>query len=126
MALRGDFMISDKIKEVREKNKLNKREMAKKLEVPYTTYNNYETGAREPGSNFLINFSKVFNVTVDYLVGASADPIMGIEGQKKNDILSDIILRLRSDNNFLEVVKGLYESNDEQINAIKSLLITFK
>ena len=119
-------MISDKIKEVREKNKLNKREMAKKLEVPYTTYNNYETGAREPGSNFLINFSKVFNVTVDYLVGASADPIMGIERQKKNDILSDIILRLRSDNNFLEVVKGLYESNDEQINAIKSLLITFK
>ena len=119
-------MISDKIKEIREKNKLNKREIAKKLCVPYTTYNNYETGTREPGSNFLINFSRVFGVTVDYLVGASEYPLRGIEGQKKNDTISDIILRLRTDNNFLEVVQGLYESTDEQISAIKSLLVTFK
>ncbi|MDE1472722.1 helix-turn-helix domain-containing protein [Eubacterium limosum] len=62
-------MIADKLKEIREKTGMNKKEFAKYLDIKYTTYNNYETGAREPASDFLILISKKFDVSIDYLMG---------------------------------------------------------
>ena len=41
--------------------------------MKYTTYNNYETGAREPASDFLILISEKFGVSVDYLLGQKED-----------------------------------------------------
>ena len=61
--------------------------------------------------------------------GSSAAWIMGwtdTETQKKNDIITDIILRLRTDENFMEVVQSIYDLTEEQIKVIKSLLNTFK
>lgn len=62
-------MIHDKIRELREKTGMSARKFADKFGLKYTTYYGYETGAREPGSEFLIKFSQYFNVTVDYLLG---------------------------------------------------------
>lgn len=62
-------MLTTKMKELRQSKGLNKRQMAEILNLPYTTYNNYETGAREPGSDVLIKISKQFGVSVDYLIG---------------------------------------------------------
>ena len=37
--------------------------------MPYTTYNNYETGVREPSFETLISFAKEYKVSVDYILG---------------------------------------------------------
>ncbi len=66
-------MISERIKQLRENTKMNKKDFAAFLGVKYTTYNNYETGAREPSSDFLILISKKFNISIDYLMGLSED-----------------------------------------------------
>jgi len=66
-------MISDKLKEIRESVGLNKKEFAKYLGLKYTTYNNYETGAREPASDFLILISEKFDISIDYLLGRKAE-----------------------------------------------------
>ena len=62
-------MIGEKLKEIREKMGLNKKEFAKYLGLKYTTYNNYETESREPSSDFLILVSEKFDVSIDYLLG---------------------------------------------------------
>ena len=62
-------MIHDKLKEIRETTGMNKKEFAQYLGMKYTTYNNYETGAREPSSDFLILISTKFDVSVDYILG---------------------------------------------------------
>lgn len=36
--------------------------------MPYTTYNNYETDARDPGSDTLREISKFYHVSIDYLL----------------------------------------------------------
>ncbi|WP_367567284.1 XRE family transcriptional regulator [Lacrimispora sp.] len=62
-------MIKDKLKEIRENNNMNKKEFASYIGIKYTTYNGYETGAREPDSDFLILISKKFDVSIDYILG---------------------------------------------------------
>lgn len=62
-------MIGEKLKELREKTGLNKKEFAQYLGLKYTTYNNYETESREPSSDFLILISEKFDVSIDYLLG---------------------------------------------------------
>ena len=52
---------------------MNKKEFSEYLNLKYTTYNNYETGAREPASDFLILISEKFGVSVDYLLGQKED-----------------------------------------------------
>lgn len=64
-------MISERLKILREEKGLTKKEVANSLEMPYTTYVNYENGSREPGSDFLIEVSKYYNVTIDYIIGIS-------------------------------------------------------
>lgn len=62
-------MIGEKLREIRENTGLNKKEFAQYLGLKYTTYNNYETEAREPASDFLILISEKFDVSIDYLLG---------------------------------------------------------
>lgn len=66
-------MIGERLKEIREKTGMNKKEFADYIGVKYTTYNNYETGAREPASDFLILISTKFDVSIDYILGLQAE-----------------------------------------------------
>lgn len=59
----------NRIKELRCNRGINMREAAKLLDIPYTTYVNYEKGLREPNSEMLIHLATFFNVSVDYLIG---------------------------------------------------------
>lgn len=114
--------VGERIKLRREELKMTQDELAKK--VGYTSRSavaKIESNANGMVQSKLILFANALQTTPAYLLGWDSN-----ETQKKNDILSDIILRLRSDDNFMELVKDLYDSTDEQINAIKSLLITFK
>ena len=64
-----ELIIINRLKELRELQKLNMREVAKELNIPYTTYVNYEKGMREPNSEMLILMANFFGVSLDYLIG---------------------------------------------------------
>ena len=114
--------LGKKIRERREELNLSQDELAKLLGYKSrSSINKIELGKNDITQHKIADFAKALQTTPAYLMGWTDS-----ETQKKNDILSDIILRLSSDDNFMEVVKDLYNSTDEQINAIKSLLVTFK
>lgn len=50
------------------------KEAAQQLDMPYTTYVNYEKGTREPNSETLIKLSKFFGTTIDDLLGSGNIP----------------------------------------------------
>lgn len=60
--------IGERLKELRLRAGYNKKEIAQFLDMPYTTYNNYETDARDVGSETLRKISKFYNVSIDYLL----------------------------------------------------------
>ena len=61
----------NRISQLRVRMGISMKEAAAKLEMPYTTYVNYEKGTREPNSETLIKLAKFFDTSIDYLLGKS-------------------------------------------------------
>lgn len=58
----------------RESLGMNQKEFAAALGIPANTYNNYESGNRDPKSDFWIAVARRFGVSIDYLLGFQDDP----------------------------------------------------
>lgn len=91
------------IKHLREARGLNMRETAKLLDMPYTTYVNYEKGMREPTSEVLIHLADFFEVSTDQLLGRPAPapnlPPLSISPHRDvnfTDDEIDMVVRFRS------------------------------
>lgn len=61
--------IGNKITELRKQHNLSQTELAKKLEASRTIVGNYERNENTPSIDMILKLAKVFNVSVDYLVG---------------------------------------------------------
>lgn len=61
----------NRMKDLREEMHKTKAQVAREMNMPYTTYVNYEKGTREPNSEVLIMIATYFGVSVDYLIGRS-------------------------------------------------------
>jgi len=57
-----------RLKPLRQLNGLERDELAQKVGVSAGTITSWEQGLREPNFDRLKKLSKIFNVTVDYLV----------------------------------------------------------
>ena len=87
----------ERLKLLREDKKLKKTELCKRLNVIYSTYNNWETSISEPRISDLCMLADFYGVTVDYLVGHNANEILVTEIQallQKYNKLSDRERRL--------------------------------
>ena len=67
------------LKRLREAKKLNKKQLAQNIGIPYTTYCNYESGYRGTDSEVLRKIANYYNVTVDYLIGNSDEEIDNLD-----------------------------------------------
>lgn len=61
---------------------ISMKEAARRLSMPYTTYVNYEKGAREPNSETLIVLASFFGVTIDYLLGHVSEPFFYLDNKR--------------------------------------------
>ena len=61
-------MISKNIEAARIAAGLSKAEMARELNIPYTTYNSYERGEAEPKLETLVNIAGILKITPAALV----------------------------------------------------------
>lgn len=62
-------MLSDRLKELREDLGTKQEDIAQKLNIGRSTYANYESGAAEPNISILIDLSRIYNVSIDYICG---------------------------------------------------------
>lgn len=60
--------LADNLKQLRAYQKLTQAEIAKRLGFSVRTYQNYESGNREPNIDSLIQLAKIFDVSIDFLV----------------------------------------------------------
>ncbi|MDY2509831.1 MAG: S24 family peptidase [Ruminococcus callidus] len=62
-------MFQDRLQKLREERGYSVKEVAAALNLPYTTYNNYEKNTREPNGEILCRIAAFFSVSLDYLLG---------------------------------------------------------
>jgi len=62
-------LFKDNLKMLRQEKGIGQVELAKKLGVSKGIISLWENGLREPNMSSLIQLSKFFNVSIDYLVG---------------------------------------------------------
>ncbi len=61
--------MKNRLRDLREDNDLNQKELADVLGVHQTTYSSYEIGKLSLTADVLIKLAKYYKVSVDYLLG---------------------------------------------------------
>lgn len=60
-------VLASKMTELRENKRLTLKGMAKKLGIDYRTLSRYEKEEQIPPATIVLEYSRIFNVTLDYL-----------------------------------------------------------
>ena len=63
-----------RIRDLREDADLTQKEIAKILNCSQQVYSNYELGQRDIPTAILIELSKFYNTTTDYILGLTDNP----------------------------------------------------
>lgn len=62
-------MVYVRIRDLREDNDYNQKDLAEYLNCSQVCYSHYENGRRDIPTNVLIKLSDFYNTSVDYLLG---------------------------------------------------------
>lgn len=95
------------IKEAREYAKLSQKQLANMLKISPSTLNGYEKGNHDPKSEILIQIAGICNVSVDYLVGCSDNPMPQIA-----------LLLSESENAHIKKYRYLDDYGQEAVDAV--------
>lgn len=86
-------MISDKIKELRNRSNMSQVKLSKALNVSRSTVNAWEMGISMPTIKYVIEMSKIFNTTADYILEINNENLLNLSDLSKKQIkaILDII-----------------------------------
>ena len=117
----GDIMeIGEKIKQRRLELGWSQRDLASKMGYNNnSTITRIEAGTVDIPQSRVVQFSNVLGVSIAYLMDWE-------EVQKNNDTITDVIVKMRSDDEFLSVVSSLMTLDQEQMAAVKQLLLVLQ
>lgn len=111
--------IGQRIKERRKALKMSADEMGARLGKDRSTIYRYEKGDIENlPLDILEPIAKILQTTPQYLMGWE-------EVQQKNSTLVDLTIRMRTDDEFASVVKGISQLSPEQLSSVKQVVDLF-
>lgn len=115
---------SKRLQEAMRIRKLKQADLSRLTRLSKGGISNYVLGRYEPKSDIINKLAIALNVSEMWLWGYDV-PMERNEQQKKNDALVDIIVRLRNDESFSDVVRTLNGLTPEQFESVKHLLSAF-
>ena len=121
-ALGNKAILSKNLKHYIEQSGKDRRELAKEWGFPYSTVTDWINGKKYPRIDRIEIMADYFGILKSDLI----EEKMTEEKEKDNDILANIIVRMRSDEKFFSVVDSIYNMDASQIDAVKQMLETLK
>ena len=110
--------IGEKIKQRRKELRWSQRDLAERMGYNHSTITRIENGKIDIPQSRILQFAEVLHTDVSYLMDWE-------ETQKKNDVLSDIVLKMNEDAELLSIVEALSKLDFEKRAAVKSVLNAF-
>ena len=112
--------IGEKIKMRRLELGLSLRELAKRAGYAnQSTVARIESGEIDIPQSKVVKFAEVLGTTVAFLMDWE-------EVQKNNDIITDAVIKMRTDENFFSLVECLMKLDDEKRSAIQQMALALQ
>ena len=113
--------IGKNIKARRMELKMSQRELSDRMGYSnHSTITRIEAGKVDIPQSKIEKFAEVLKTTPAVLMGWIDE-----ETSKKNDIITDIVLRMTVDEKFLNAVKTMYDLDEEKFSVLGKMLSTF-
>ena len=98
---------------------ITQEELAKKMGYKSkSTINKIELGINDVVQSKVVKFAEVLETTPSVLMGWQ-------EMQKKNSILTDLTIRMRTDDEFADLMKGISQLDPVQLASVKQVVDAF-
>jgi transcriptional regulator with XRE-family HTH domain len=107
-----------------ERSGRTQKELAEIVGVAASTFNDWMKGKKYPRIDKIEMLANYFHILKSDLIEEKTEEHR--EMQKNNDIITDVIVRMRSDNEFLSVVGGLLTLDADKMSAVKQLLLVLQ
>lgn len=107
-------------------DKLGKKQadLVRETGIDKGSMSHYVNGKYEPKQDVIFNLAKALDVSEMWLWGYDCAMERPIE-QKNNDAMADIIVRMRTDGEFFNLVDKLNNLNKDQIASVMQMLQAF-
>lgn len=98
----------------------DRRELSEIWGFPYSTVTDWINGKKYPRIDRIEVMAEYFGILKSDLIEEKTEEHR--EMQKKNDTLSDIVIRMQSDDVFLSAVESLYKLDSDKLSSLLTLL----
>ena len=97
-----------------------RQDVCKALGFSYYTFSDWVNGKKYPRMDKVEMLANYFGILKSDLIEEKTDEHR--EMQKKNDTLSDIVIRMQTDDVFMSAVESLYKLDQKKLSSILTLL----
>lgn len=98
----------------------DRRELSEIWGFPYSTVTEWINGKKYPRIDRIEVMAEYFGILKSDLIEERTEEHR--EMQKKNDTLSDIVIRMQTDEVFMSAVESLYKLDQKKLSSILNLL----
>jgi repressor LexA len=112
--------MSKNLKYYIERSGKDRKTLADIWGFPYSTVTDWINGNKYPRIDRIEVMANYFGILKSDLIEERSEEHR--EMQKKNDTLSDIVIRLQTDDKFMSAVESLYKLDDKKLSSILALL----
>lgn len=106
-----------------EKSGKDRRELAEIWGFPYSTVTEWINGRKYPRIDRIEVMADYFGILKSDLIEEKTQEHR--EMQKKNDIMTDVVVRMRTDEDFLSIIEGLNQLTPVQLASVKQVVDAF-
>lgn len=103
-----------------EINGKSRRDISEAIGVSYYTFTDWVNGKKYPRMDKVEKLAAYFGILKSDLIEEKTEEHR--EMQKKNDTLSDIVIRMQTDDVFMSAVESLYKLDRKKLSSILTLL----
>jgi transcriptional regulator with XRE-family HTH domain len=115
-----NLVFANNLNRLIERSGKTKKEIAEVIGVAPSTFNEWTKGKKYPRMGKVEMLANYFGVLKSDLIEEKTEEHR--EMQKKNDTLSDIVIRMQTDDVFLSAVESLYKLDQKKLASVLTLL----
>ena len=113
--------IADRLREAMNIRNKKQVDLERETGINRSAISRYLSGEYEPKNKPIYELAKALDVSEQWLMGYDV-PMDRPKAQKNNDAISDIVVKLRSDEEFLSIVLKISKMDSEKRKSLNAFL----